>query len=203
MRRLLATESGWEVDALHTRAQAIRADLSRYRAVFCAWSLQDAFGVDVVRDLRMLGYRRSVVLISPVARVERAAQALRVGADAFLWEGSTVQELRWALAQTARGARHVSPQLDAEVVDALCRRDGWGSVLDLLSIRQLQILEMVTDGLPAEAIAKLLRLSRKTVEKHRLQVRRRTGCRSLAELTRLAERELRSTRTDLRIGLPA
>ena len=55
-----------------------------------------------------------------------------------------------------------------------------------LTTRQRQILDMVLDGQPSKNIAADLRISQRTVEKHRAEIMKRTGARSLPALARIA-----------------
>ena len=55
-----------------------------------------------------------------------------------------------------------------------------------LTSRQRQIMDMVLSGQPSKNIAADLGISQRTVEKHRADIMRRTGSRSLPALARLA-----------------
>lgn len=57
-----------------------------------------------------------------------------------------------------------------------------------LSRRQQEIFIRLVQGKPTKEIAKELRVSPRTVETHRLQLRRKTGANSLAELIRFGIR---------------
>jgi two-component system CheB/CheR fusion protein len=57
--------------------------------------------------------------------------------------------------------------------------------LATLTSRQRDVLAMVLDGHPSKNIAADLQLSRRTVENHRANIMRRTGCKSLPALARL------------------
>ncbi len=55
-----------------------------------------------------------------------------------------------------------------------------------LTPRQHEIMEMVLAGHPSKNIAADLEISQRTVENHRASIMKKTGARSLPELTRLA-----------------
>jgi DNA-binding NarL/FixJ family response regulator len=54
-----------------------------------------------------------------------------------------------------------------------------------MSPRERQVAEAVATGKSAEDIGRQLRLSRRTVEMHKLRAMRRIGVRSSTEMTRL------------------
>ena len=58
--------------------------------------------------------------------------------------------------------------------------------IEVLTVRQREIMEMVLAGHPSKNIAADLNISRRTVENHRAAIMRRTGAKSLPELARLA-----------------
>ncbi len=59
------------------------------------------------------------------------------------------------------------------------------ALVALLSPRELEVLRLVVDGETNKAIAAKLRISEKTVEKHRSRIMDKTGARQAAELVRL------------------
>jgi DNA-binding NarL/FixJ family response regulator len=55
-------------------------------------------------------------------------------------------------------------------------------VFGRLTMRERQVLQMVTNGLPNKAVASQLSLSIKTVEKHRGSIMRKLGLKSVCQL---------------------
>jgi len=66
------------------------------------------------------------------------------------------------------------------------RRDGARQQIRRLSRRELQVVQLVSNGLANKAIATELEISVKTIEKHRANATRKLGVGSTAELVRLA-----------------
>ena len=64
------------------------------------------------------------------------------------------------------------------------KRSAVGQIASLTQ-RQRQVMERVLDGRPNKIIAVELGISQRTVENHRAAVMKKSGCRSLPELTRL------------------
>ena len=56
----------------------------------------------------------------------------------------------------------------------------------LLTIREKEILKLVLDELSSQAIASQLNLSVRTVDTHRKNILRKTGCKSVIGLFKLA-----------------
>lgn len=88
------------------------------------------------------------------------------------------------------GSYHLRLLSNGSGVVATCiGKQKWGEgatdKLETLSPRELQVLELLVSGLSNKQIAGSLYLSRRTVEKHRASIHRKTQTRSLALLTRL------------------
>ena len=64
-----------------------------------------------------------------------------------------------------------------------------GSAFALLSAREREVLQLLTEGLATKEVAVKLNLSVKTVESHRKAVMDKLEIRSIAELTKYAIRE--------------
>ena len=64
--------------------------------------------------------------------------------------------------------------------------DGESNHFTKLTLREQQVMDRVLDGQPSKNISADLGISQRTVENHRASIMRKTGCRSLPELARLA-----------------
>lgn len=71
-----------------------------------------------------------------------------------------------------------------------------------LSPRETQVLQMVTRGFPNKAIASELKLSIKTIEKHRGSIMRKLRLRSLCELVHFWVTLTWDSTLDMRSGWP-
>lgn len=63
-----------------------------------------------------------------------------------------------------------------------------------LPVRQLQVLAMAARGNSAKMTGQVLRISRRTVEKHRLQIRKALGVADLAAATALYDAQIAEVR---------
>lgn len=77
---------------------------------------------------------------------------------------------------------HRDPGLSMSAISERARRAQ--TELDALSPREKQILNLVASGLTNKAVARAASISEKTVEKHRANIMRKLGLRSVATLVR-------------------
>ena len=75
----------------------------------------------------------------------------------------------------------------------MSRRDAARQQIRRLSRREIQVVQLVSNGLANKSIAQELQISVKTIEKHRANAARKLGVNSTAEMVRisvLADQEL-------------
>jgi DNA-binding NarL/FixJ family response regulator len=136
-------------------------------AAFHAWKpdvtvidlrLPDRDGVDVIRELRQEFPRaRFVVLTSAEGDIDMR-RALEAGAQAYLIKGVVRTELREVIKAVYSGARHVP----ANVAQNIAAH--WSE--PTLTARELEVLQLVADGLRNKEIAVRLSISEDTAKMH-------------------------------------
>lgn len=129
----------------------------------------------------------SVLILSMHVSEEYVWQALRAGAAGYLLKGAELAELALAIKAVARGETYLSPPISKQVIRDYVRRvGGEETLLERLTPRQREILQLIAEGATTKAIAETLHLSVKTVETHRAQLMERLGIHDVAGLVRYA-----------------
>jgi two-component system CheB/CheR fusion protein len=164
---------------LHGSAEAFRSEFDYERAgcLLIDVRLPGESGMDLMKSLKAAGTLPPAILITGRGDIGTAVAAMREGAMDFIEKPVSglqiVDSVRRALARNEGRCT-----ADAERAAALGR-------LAKLTARQRQVMAMVLEGHPSKNIAADLHLSLRTVENHRAEIMRRSGCRSLPELARL------------------
>lgn len=114
--------------------------------------------------------------------------ALRYGATAYVSLEADPAELIVALRSAAAGIEYISQDASRLMLDAAAEAPGaTGEYRDTrLSPREVEIVQLLCDGLSAKQAARRLHLSTKTVENHRYHIYRKCGIESMAGLMRHA-----------------
>jgi DNA-binding NarL/FixJ family response regulator len=130
-----------------------------------------------------------VVMLSMYSSEEYVLQGLRAGASGYLLKDSSPGELEQAIQTVMRGEIYLSPSISKRVIkDYVQRVDPGQKSIDLLTIRQREILQLIAEGGSTKEIAEQLHLSKKTVETHRAQLMKRLDIYEIAGLVRYAIR---------------
>ncbi len=144
-------------------------------------------GLEVMRQIHARSPRTRAVVFSDCASQFRVAQLLLAGAIAIVPREAGQAELLGAIRDAARSRRHLPRQFVDLAVDAYAAQgQPMASPLDELTDRERAILYLVVDGRTSAEIAKLLFLSKRTVEGHRASMMRKLGLKSPMDLLRFA-----------------
>ncbi|MCP1670206.1 response regulator [Kerstersia gyiorum] len=123
----------------------------------------------------------ATLVLSMHDNTEYITRALRAGARGYLLKDGPSQELVQALGAVMNG----QPYFSASVMAQLARSQPYGPE-PLLTQREKQILALIGSGSSSKQIARELDLSVRTVESHRLNIRRKLQIDGQAELIKYA-----------------
>jgi DNA-binding NarL/FixJ family response regulator len=130
-----------------------------------------------------------VIILSMHANEEYVLQALRAGVAGYLLKDAGPAELELAVTAVARGEMYLSPPLSKRLIADYVRRVGdEASVLERLTPRQRQVLQLIAEGHTTQDIARILGISAKTVETHRAHLMEQLDIHDVAGLVRYAIR---------------
>lgn len=158
--------------------------------------LGDSMGLETVRALVQAQDKRHLLVVSMQDEMMYGEQALALGADGYLMKDCVAEHLLHAVRTVLEGGTWLSPPLNARLVNRHLRRNVAARKLAMaggeaaLSLRELQVLELLRSGQTTKQIAAQLHLSVRTVDIHRANLKRKLGLRSGAELIAFASSRL-------------
>lgn len=137
-------------------------------------------GMDLQEALIQLRREEQLIFVTGHGDVPMCAQAMKAGAVDFLSKpfkpGELLKCVERALVRSAEQRRRNAERNEA-------RR-----LLDLLTPREFEVMELVVTGMLNKQVAGELGTAEKTVKVHRHRVMRKLGINSVAELLRLVQR---------------
>ncbi len=149
------------------------------------WRFPEGSGAEFLAQLRREARSTEVLVFSATASAQVVREALTGGAKGFVEKGAGMAELTKALHAVASGGIYFGPAT-ARTLDGLVRPRG--DVTTTLSERELEVLNLIANGLPSKEIAVQLNVSVKTVNSYRVSISAKTGLTSIARLTMHAAR---------------
>jgi len=147
-------------------------------------------GVDATLSIRKTNPNIQVLVLSMYASEEYVRPAIRAGAKGYLLKGSGLSELSTAIRNVAKGENFYSPPVKALLDrDALePKKEKAKAQQGTLTKREREILQMVAEGYSSPQIARLLKISPKTVDGHRGRLMQKLNIHDIPGLVRYAIR---------------
>ena len=146
-------------------------------------SLTEGDGFNVVRDVHAHFPDIRILVLSMHDEAIYAERLLSEGAAGYIMKQAATDQLVTALRTVLRGERFVSDSLKRSLE---ARRAAEGGPSSRLSARELQVISLIGRGLGTREIADNLSLSVKTVETHRLTIKRKLALDTNAQLVQYA-----------------
>ena len=146
-------------------------------------------GLEATRDLIRHQPGSKVLVLSTYSDDESVQKLVQAGAAGYLTKHSASTDLLEAIRQVNRGNAYFSPVIAQRLRNQLRHRLLKGESVQKkneLTRRERQVLTLIAEGLASKQIAARLKLSSKTVEKHRQQVMDKLNIHEIAGLTRYA-----------------
>ena len=130
-----------------------------------------------------------VLILSAFANEEFVLRALRSGAAGYMLKDAAAEELELAIKAVANDKTYLGPSISRTVVETyLQRTTGEQGLIERLTARQREILQLIAEGKNTKGIASTLDISAKTVDAHRLQLMARLDIHDVPGLVRYAIR---------------
>ena len=162
--------------------------------------LPDRNGLEVLKDFQAMNPNLPVLVVSMHDEMLYAERTLRAGARGYVMKEAGGEKLLEAVRAVGEGRVFVSAKVSSELLGNLGRRTAANPnrdlMLDRLSDREFEIFRMLGEGHSTRTIAERLRLSPKTVDAHRANIKSKLSLKDGAALVRQAVRwnELQSGR---------
>ena len=155
--------------------------------------LKNADGIELIKVLRGICASLRIVILSQLAAPVYVERSLRAGASGYVLKEQGAEEILEAVRTVLRGEFYLPRGLAASVFgprEANAARTAYDGV-EQLSNRELHVLRLLGNGLSTREIANDLKLSIKTIESHRENIKQKLGLRSAPELVHFASRWVR------------
>ncbi len=149
-------------------------------------SMPKLTGIDVVEKLNKA---IPIVIISSHDDEKLVQKTIQAGAYGFVVKDAATEELLLAIRSASKGHTFISPRISQSIIETCFPKRTANIDKQRLTPREHEILNLVTEGNTNAQIAQKLKISIKTVEKHRSRCMRKLGVNDLPALIQEAVRQ--------------
>jgi two-component system response regulator NreC len=148
-------------------------------------------GIEATRQMTAENPHLKIMALSTHSDGSVVAKMIKAGATGYMLKESAFSELLDGLRTMAEGKTYLCSKISkvvfADYINLLTNPRA--EVMDGLTCREREVLQLVAEGHTTKDIAKELHLSPKTVDSHREHIMEKLGVRNVAGLTKYAIRE--------------
>ncbi|NOI14205.1 response regulator [Vibrio hepatarius] len=141
-------------------------------------------GIEVLEKLAASKSETAVIMLSMHDSKDYVVRSVKAGAKGYVLKDVGSEELVMAINQVAQGRSYLCPQASDRLLEQINEKPETKD--DTLSKRESDVLKEIVNGSCNKDIADALHISVRTVETHRLRIKKKLGANSTAVLVKLA-----------------
>ncbi len=151
-------------------------------------SLAGGSGLDLIERIKSLDKDILMLVASMHDETLYAERVLAAGARGYINKQEAQDSIIRAIRQVLAGRVYLSQQMTDRLLSGMVDVSGEKRDIDSLSNRELQVFELIGQGVSTSRIADQLNLSTKTIETHQAHIKKKLGLSSAHQLTQRAIR---------------
>ena len=192
LRNLLEKQAGWIVvgEARDGREAVSKAIELKPDIAVIDISMPSLNGIEATRQIVNSAVPTKVLILTMHESDSLVREVLVAGAQGYVLKNDTAHDLVAAVQSLTRNETFFTSKIARMVLDGYLKKhlppgDGDASA-PLLTARQREIVQLITEGKSNKEVAVALGISVKTVDTHRANIMRRLDCHSVSEIVRYA-----------------
>jgi two-component system, NarL family, response regulator NreC len=192
LRSVIANEPGFQlVGEASSGIEALKlVEKHQPNVVVTDLMMPDLNGLEVTRQIRERHPRIAVVILSMQADEAYIIQALQSGARGYVLKDAPSSCLIEGIREAYAGRRYLSPPLSNRALEIFAKQSQAESndLLESLTTREREVLQLTAEGKTSAEVARLLHISPRTVETHRANLMAKLRLNNQSEVIRYALR---------------
>lgn len=160
-------------------------------------SLENSFGLDLIKDIKQHYPDIPSIVISMHEESMYAVRAIRAGSKGYIMKNQPFDKIIEALQTALRGELYISEKIQKQLITQLIspKQSQNQSPVELLSDRELEVFQLIGQGIRSRIIADRLCISINTIETHCKRIRVKLNISSMVELVEYATQWLINEKT--------
>lgn len=143
-------------------------------------------GTDALGRIKQQWPHLKVIILTMDDSPSSIRAVLERGADGYLLKTCSRDEFLLAVKAVHGGNKHISADVTQVLLNPAMETSRATGRLDVLSVREKEILAALAEGLSNKEIGARLFISHRTVDTHRTNLMKKLGVHNIAELVRIA-----------------
>ena len=142
-----------------------------------------------IREIKKRFPETKILALTVHKTEEYVLATLEAGSDGYLLKDATHEELVIAIRSVLKGKPYLSPGISDRVIEGYLEGQkfvGSSTLLDTLTPREQEILQLIAEGYKNKEISEHLCISIKTVDKHRTNLMQKLDLHNASALTAFA-----------------
>jgi len=139
-------------------------------------------GFDATRQIRKFSPGSKVIGISMHTMPAYARRMLQMGAMGYVTKNSSKDEMINAIVEVNNGKKYVCEEVKNILAQQELEDESGTPDMNVLSRREIEIVQLIKEGLSSKEIAQRLDISLKTVEVHRYNILKKLSLKNTAAL---------------------
>ncbi|WDP91150.1 MAG: response regulator transcription factor [Desulfobacter sp.] len=154
-------------------------------------SMPDLNGVEATKEIIKSHPDTNVIALSMMCDEYSVKRMLAAGANGFILKSCPFEELYNAIKKVNSGDRYLCSEVLDFVIETIQNPEikETESMVEKLTLRELNVLQLIAEGNTSVEISNKLEISKRTVDIHRSNIMNKLNTRTIAGLTKLAVKE--------------
>ncbi len=152
-------------------------------------SMPNLRGIEAIAEIKKIDEFIKILILTVHKNEEYVYQCLSSGANGYILKEDAAKELIFAIDTIRQNKIYISSTFRSDVILDLLKRKGDLSdkpSIEILTNREREVLKLIAEGYANKRIAKLLSISVRTVERHRLNIMKKLNVSNVVELVKYA-----------------
>jgi DNA-binding NarL/FixJ family response regulator len=153
-------------------------------------SLRGNSGLELIKNIKAFNPKIQILVLSMHHESVYALRVLKAGARAYVMKQDVISKVVEAIRRIRNGQLYVSDDIATQMLNRLVGGETGeeSSPVAMLSDRELEIVNLIGNGLLTREIAAKLHVSVKTVETHRAHIKEKLNLRNATQLVQFCVR---------------
>jgi DNA-binding NarL/FixJ family response regulator len=143
-------------------------------------------GIEAAAQIRRKLPAVKIIFLTVNQDPDIAAEAIRLGASAFLLKSSASNELISAITLALAGKNYITPLITKGKPLGVFLGEAFRPVAEKLNPRQREVLQLLAEGKQMKEAAAILKLTPRTIAYHKYEIMEQLGLKTSAELVQYA-----------------